>query len=72
MILSQWQELQRQIKRQHSWILRALAIIKAEILASDVSQEDEYGTGSPKVNGLKFLLFPLYFPAGFELVQSPP
>ncbi|MBN3277308.1 AKAP6 protein, partial [Polyodon spathula] len=48
MILSQWQELQRQIKRQHSWILRALEIIKEEILASDVSQEDEHGTGSPK------------------------
>ncbi|MBN3278079.1 AKAP6 protein, partial [Polyodon spathula] len=72
MILSQWQELQRQIKRQHSWILLALEIIKEEILASDVSQEDEHGTGSPKVNGLKFLLFPLYFPAWFELVQSPP
>ncbi|XP_041132161.1 A-kinase anchor protein 6-like [Polyodon spathula] len=48
MILSQWQELQRQIKRQHSWILLALEIIKEEILASDVSQEDEHGTGSPK------------------------
>ncbi|XP_036590662.1 A-kinase anchor protein 6 isoform X1 [Trichosurus vulpecula] len=48
MIASQWKELQRQIKRQHSWILRALDIIKAEILATDVSTEDEEGTGSPK------------------------
>ncbi|XP_039597395.1 A-kinase anchor protein 6 [Polypterus senegalus] len=48
MILSQWKELQKQIKRQHSWILRALEIIKAEILASDVSQEEEDGAGSPK------------------------
>ncbi|MBZ3869639.1 A-kinase anchor protein 6 [Sciurus carolinensis] len=48
MIASQWKELQRQIKRQHSWILRALDIIKAEILATDVSVEDEEGTGSPK------------------------
>ncbi|XP_067390400.1 A-kinase anchor protein 6 [Emydura macquarii macquarii] len=48
MIASQWKELQRQIKRQHSWILRALDIIKAEILATDVSAEDEEGTGSPK------------------------
>nr|XP_025037729.1 A-kinase anchor protein 6 isoform X1 [Pelodiscus sinensis] len=48
MITSQWKELQRQIKRQHSWILRALDIIKAEILATDVSAEDEEGTGSPK------------------------
>ncbi|XP_005377003.1 PREDICTED: A-kinase anchor protein 6 isoform X2 [Chinchilla lanigera] len=48
MIASQWKELQRQIKRQHSWILRALDTIKAEILATDVSVEDEGGTGSPK------------------------
>ncbi|KAF6128643.1 A-kinase anchoring protein 6 [Phyllostomus discolor] len=48
MIASQWKELQRQIKRQHSWILRALDTIKAEILATDVSVEDEEGTRSPK------------------------
>ncbi|XP_057577854.1 A-kinase anchor protein 6 isoform X2 [Hippopotamus amphibius kiboko] len=48
MIASQWKELQRQIKRQHSWILRALDTIKAEILATDVSAEAEEGTGSPK------------------------
>ncbi|XP_051678114.2 A-kinase anchor protein 6 isoform X2 [Oryctolagus cuniculus] len=48
MIASQWKELQRQIRRQHSWILRALDAIKAEILATDVSVEDEGGTGSPK------------------------
>ncbi|XP_029454789.1 A-kinase anchor protein 6 isoform X4 [Rhinatrema bivittatum] len=50
MIASQWKELQRQIKRQHSWILKALDLIKAEILASDVSVEDEEGTGSPKAD----------------------
>ncbi|XP_008591534.1 PREDICTED: uncharacterized protein LOC103608926 [Galeopterus variegatus] len=59
MIASQWKELQRQIKRQHSWILRALDTIKAEILATDVSVQDEEGTGSPKVSGLKSALFPL-------------
>ncbi|XP_049753540.1 A-kinase anchor protein 6 isoform X2 [Elephas maximus indicus] len=48
MIASQWKELQRQIKRQHSWILRALDTIKAEILATEVSVDDEEGTGSPK------------------------
>ncbi|XP_064341953.1 A-kinase anchor protein 6 isoform X2 [Camelus dromedarius] len=48
MIASQWKELQKQIKRQHSWILRALDTIKAEILATDVSVEGEEGTGSPK------------------------
>lgn len=59
MIASQWKELQRQIKRQHSWILRALDTIKAEILATDVSVEDEEGTRNPKVSSLKFALFPL-------------
>nr|XP_020644105.1 A-kinase anchor protein 6 [Pogona vitticeps]XP_020644106.1 A-kinase anchor protein 6 [Pogona vitticeps] len=50
MIAGQWKELQRQIKRQHSWILRALGIIKAEILATDVSVEQEEGTESPKAD----------------------
>eukprot|EP00062_Callorhinchus_milii_P008834 gi/632951936/ref/XP_007891570.1/ PREDICTED: A-kinase anchor protein 6 isoform X1 [Callorhinchus milii] len=48
MITSQWQELQRQIKRQHSWILRALDIIKAEILATDVTVDCVEGPGCPK------------------------
>ncbi|XP_051882953.1 A-kinase anchor protein 6 isoform X2 [Pristis pectinata] len=47
-IASQWQELQRQIKRQHSWILRALDIIKAEILATDVTAHGLEGSVSPK------------------------
>lgn len=59
MIASQWKELQRQIKRQHGWILRALDTIKAEILATDVSVADEEGTGGPKVSSLKLALFPL-------------
>lgn len=49
-IASQWQELQKQIKRQHSWILRALDIIKAEILATDVTAHGLEGTGNPKVS----------------------
>ncbi|XP_069065198.1 A-kinase anchor protein 6 [Pleurodeles waltl] len=48
MIGSQWKELQRQIKRQHSWILLALDAIKAEILATDVSAEDVAVEGSPE------------------------
>eukprot|EP00079_Xenopus_tropicalis_P017420 XP_004917333.1 PREDICTED: A-kinase anchor protein 6 isoform X1 [Xenopus tropicalis] len=32
MISAQWKELQRQIRRQHGWILSALDTIKAEIL----------------------------------------
>lgn len=72
MIASQWKELQRQIKRQHSWILRALGIIKAEILATDVSAEDEEGTESPKVSGLKLVLFPPPFELGTTEVSFPP
>ncbi|XP_069494566.1 A-kinase anchor protein 6 [Ambystoma mexicanum] len=48
MIGGQWKELQRQIKRQHSWILHALDAIKAEILATDVSAEDTVVQGSPE------------------------
>ncbi|XP_072896143.1 A-kinase anchor protein 6 isoform X3 [Hemitrygon akajei] len=47
-IASQWQELQRQIKRQHSWILGALDIIKADILATDVTAHSLEGSASPK------------------------
>ncbi|XP_078262653.1 A-kinase anchor protein 6 isoform X2 [Rhinoraja longicauda] len=47
-IASQWQELQRQIKRQHRWIFRALDTIKAEILATDVTAHGLEGTGNPK------------------------
>ncbi|OCT66371.1 hypothetical protein XELAEV_18042627mg [Xenopus laevis] len=35
MITAQWKELQRQIRRQHGWILSALDTIKAEILQPD-------------------------------------
>ncbi|KAK3538196.1 hypothetical protein QTP70_033127 [Hemibagrus guttatus] len=34
MIAHQWQELQRQIRRQHGWMLRTLDIIKAQILTT--------------------------------------
>ncbi|OCT68734.1 hypothetical protein XELAEV_18040022mg [Xenopus laevis] len=39
MITAQWKELQRQIRRQHGWILSALDTIKAEILQPD--EEDK-------------------------------
>ncbi|KAM8921250.1 A-kinase anchor protein 6 [Pelodytes ibericus] len=35
MITAQWKELQRQIRRQHGWILSSLDTIKAEILQTD-------------------------------------
>ncbi|KAM4690081.1 A-kinase anchor protein 6 [Rhinophrynus dorsalis] len=40
MITAQWKELQRQIRRQHGWILGALDTIKAEILQNDESLEE--------------------------------
>nr|XP_046163859.1 A-kinase anchor protein 6-like isoform X2 [Oncorhynchus gorbuscha] len=57
MTVHQWQELQRQIRRQHSWMLRTLDAIKAHILATEAeaSQEAE-STGplaSPKVELLQ-------------------
>ncbi|KAM9466904.1 A-kinase anchor protein 6 isoform 1-T2 [Clarias gariepinus] len=35
MIAHQWQELQRQIRRQHGWMLRTLDTIKAQVLATE-------------------------------------
>ncbi|KAJ8341675.1 hypothetical protein SKAU_G00339660 [Synaphobranchus kaupii] len=48
MIAQQWQELQRQIRRQHCWILRTLDAIKAQILARGASGEAHCGAASPK------------------------
>uniref|UniRef100_A0AAY4A155 A kinase (PRKA) anchor protein 6 n=1 Tax=Denticeps clupeoides TaxID=299321 RepID=A0AAY4A155_9TELE len=41
MIAHQWQELQRQIRRQHGWMLRALDVVKEQILASEASHETD-------------------------------
>uniref|UniRef100_A0A4W5MX67 A kinase (PRKA) anchor protein 6 n=1 Tax=Hucho hucho TaxID=62062 RepID=A0A4W5MX67_9TELE len=54
MTVHQWQELQRQIRRQHSWMLRTLDAIKAHILATEAEASQEAETtgplASPKVN----------------------
>lgn len=39
MITAQWKELQKQIRRQHGWILSALDTIKADILQTDEMPE---------------------------------
>ncbi|KAM4542198.1 A-kinase anchor protein 6 isoform 2-T2 [Odontesthes bonariensis] len=39
MVSSQWDLLQRQIRRQHSWMLRALHCIQARLLYTSQSQE---------------------------------
>ncbi|XP_042599147.1 A-kinase anchor protein 6-like isoform X3 [Cyprinus carpio] len=40
MISHQWQELQRQIRRQHNWMLRTLDAIKTHILSSERDEEE--------------------------------
>ncbi|CDQ92858.1 unnamed protein product [Oncorhynchus mykiss] len=54
MVVHQWQQLQRQIRRQHSWMLRTLDAIKAHILATEAEASQEAETtgplASPKVN----------------------
>ncbi|XP_061074512.1 A-kinase anchor protein 6 isoform X2 [Conger conger] len=47
LISQQWRELQRQIRRQHSWILRALDAIKAQILSRQPSGEALRGDAGP-------------------------
>ncbi|KAF4101959.1 A-kinase anchor protein 6 isoform X2 [Onychostoma macrolepis] len=53
MISHQWQELQRQIRRQHNWMLRTLDAIKTHILSSERDEQERGDThshhGSPKV-----------------------
>ncbi|XP_016401109.1 A-kinase anchor protein 6 isoform X2 [Sinocyclocheilus rhinocerous] len=52
MISHQWQELQRQIRRQHNWMLRTLDAIKTHILSSERDEEERETHshhGSPKV-----------------------
>ncbi|XP_042185864.1 A-kinase anchor protein 6-like isoform X2 [Oncorhynchus tshawytscha] len=57
MTVHQWQELQRQIRRQHSWMLRTLDAIKAHILATEAEASQEAETtgplASPKVELLQ-------------------
>ncbi|XP_067224350.1 A-kinase anchor protein 6 isoform X1 [Chanodichthys erythropterus] len=51
MISHQWQELQRQIRRQHNWMLRTLDAIKTHILSSERDEEERETRshhGSPK------------------------
>ncbi|KAL0968973.1 hypothetical protein UPYG_G00220710 [Umbra pygmaea] len=47
MIAHQWLQLQKQIRRQHSWMLRSLDTIKAQILAAEDGVCQEEGTAAP-------------------------
>lgn len=62
MISHQWQELQRQIRRQHNWMLRTLDAIKTHILSSERDEEERETRshhGSPKVQPNVTLSSPL-------------
>lgn len=52
MVSSQWDQLQRQIRRQHSWMLRALRCIQARLLYTNQLHEPFIAPGDPSANWL--------------------
>ncbi|XP_073339170.1 A-kinase anchor protein 6 [Pagrus major] len=50
MVSSQWDQLQRQIRRQHGWMLRALRCIQARLLYTSQSHEHFAAQGEPSAN----------------------
>lgn len=50
MVSSQWDQLQRQIRRQHSWMLRALRCIQARLLYTSQSHEPFKALGDSATN----------------------
>uniref|UniRef100_A0AAQ5YAR7 A kinase (PRKA) anchor protein 6 n=1 Tax=Amphiprion ocellaris TaxID=80972 RepID=A0AAQ5YAR7_AMPOC len=50
MVSSQWDQLQRQIRRQHGWMLRALRCIQARLFYSSKSHEPFAALGDPSAN----------------------
>ncbi|KAM3594465.1 uncharacterized protein V6R79_008388 [Siganus canaliculatus] len=51
LVSSQWDQLQRQIRRQHGWMLRALRCIQARLLYSSQSYEPSSAAGGRPTNG---------------------
>ncbi|XP_039898841.1 A-kinase anchor protein 6 [Simochromis diagramma] len=52
MVSSQWDQLQRQTRRQHSWMLRALRCIQARLLYTNQLHEPFTAPGDPSANWL--------------------
>ncbi|KAM9340921.1 A-kinase anchor protein 6 [Symphorus nematophorus] len=50
MVSSQWDQLQRQIRRQHGWMLRALRCIQARLLYTSQSHESFAASGELSAN----------------------
>ncbi|XP_028422097.1 A-kinase anchor protein 6 [Perca flavescens] len=50
MVSSQWDQLQRQIRRQHGWMLRALRCIQARLLYTGLSHQPFAASVDPSAN----------------------
>ncbi|XP_076022142.1 A-kinase anchor protein 6 [Genypterus blacodes] len=50
MVSNQWDQLQRQIRRQHGWMLRALRCIQARLLNTGQSHESVQASEDPSTN----------------------
>ncbi|XP_029350234.1 A-kinase anchor protein 6 [Echeneis naucrates] len=50
MVSSQWDQLQRQIRRQHGWMLRALRCVQARLLYTGQPQELLVASADPSAN----------------------
>ncbi|XP_074517322.1 A-kinase anchor protein 6 [Sebastes fasciatus] len=50
MVSTQWDQLQRQIRRQHGWMLRSLRCIQARLLYTGQSYEPFAASGDPSAN----------------------
>ncbi|KAF7646335.1 hypothetical protein LDENG_00189270 [Lucifuga dentata] len=50
MVSSQWDQLQRQIRRQHGWMLHALRCIQARLFHAGQSHEPAPTSGDPPAN----------------------
>lgn len=85
MVSSQWDQLQRQIRRQHSWMLRALRCIQARLLYTSQSFEPFLASGDAPANwqppcpadGLKvrntvFICFLFVFHSALHILPFPP
>ncbi|XP_028254079.1 A-kinase anchor protein 6-like [Parambassis ranga] len=52
MVSSQWDQLQRQIRRQHGWMLRALRCVQARLFYTSQSHEPFTAPSNPSANQL--------------------
>ncbi|XP_028251766.1 A-kinase anchor protein 6-like [Parambassis ranga] len=63
MVSSQWDQLQRQIRRQHGWMLRALRCVQARLFYTSQSHEPFTAPSNPSANQLP--------PESLKLMKEP-